>query len=89
MPTTIRQPLPGFLEDWRPDHRVLSDELRQHVARYIQAIVGRNDPESRGTVAVAGEARELWARFRVAYDDLRGEYQRSDHEDVGRALARI
>ncbi len=87
--TLDRSSAPGFLEDWKPDHRSLTDEQRAHVGAYIQAIVARGDPAARGAEAVATEARELWVRFRLAYDDLRGEYQRSEREDVGRALARI
>jgi hypothetical protein len=89
MPTLTQATSPGFLEDWKPDHRALSDEQRVHVGRYIQAIVRRGDPEARGAEAVAAEARELWMRFRLTYDDLRGDYMRSEREDVGRALVRI
>jgi hypothetical protein len=89
MPSSVHPPLPGYLEDWKSDHRALSDEQRAHAGAYIQAIVRRGDPEARGAEAVATEARELWVRFRETFDDLRGEYGRSEREDVGRALARI
>jgi len=89
MPSSVHPPLPGFLEDWKSDHRQLSDEQRTHVGAYIQAIVRRGDPEARGAEAVAIEARELWVRFRDNFDDARGEFMRGEREDVGRALARI
>jgi hypothetical protein len=87
--TVTHATAPGFLEDWKPDHRPLSDEQRAHVGGYIQAIVRRGDPEARGVEAVAAEARDLWIGFRETFDDLRGEFVRSENEDVGRALARI
>jgi hypothetical protein len=89
MRSTIHPPIPGFLEDWKADHRPLSDEQRAHVGSYIQAIVRRGDPAARGADAVANEARDLWMRFRETFDELRGEFMRSENEDVGRALARI
>ena len=89
MPTLTQAPTPGFLEDWKDDHRALSDEHRAHVGNYIQAIVQRGDPEARGAEAVAAQARELWVQFRLTYDDLRGDYMRSEREDVTRALSRI
>jgi hypothetical protein len=89
--TPVRPAGVTFLADWLGDrHRPLADAARDHVGRYVQAIVAHDDvvrglsPDAQRAVAAS-----LWKAFRVAYDDLRGPYARSEQEDVGRALGRI
>ncbi len=90
MPALIEQNLPPFLADWSTDHRPISDRHREHVGDYIMAIVARDasagdlEPE-----AAREEARRLWYQFRVTYDGLRGPYQRSEAEDVRRAMGQL
>ncbi len=82
--------LPQYLADWSSDHRPLSDAHRQQVGDYIMAIVSRqSDAESLGPDGVVDAARELWVQFRTTYDGLRGPYQRSEAEDVRRAMGRL
>ncbi|CAN5478660.1 MAG: hypothetical protein H0V12_06230 [Chloroflexi bacterium] len=84
--------LPPFLEDWKSDHRPLSDDQREHVGAYIAAILRRSagdGAEPADAPVVTAHARALWQAFRLGYDDLRGPYQCSEPEDVGRALSSI
>ncbi len=90
MPALIEQNLPPFLADWSPDHRPLSDAHRDEIGRYLMAIVARQaerdqlDPDD-----VRDEARRLWYRLRLLYDGLRGPFQRSEAEDVHRAMSQL
>lgn len=92
-PAIIEVPLieaPGFLTDWLSDHRSLAEGLRIETGKYITAIVnlhvaiGRTESEQ-----VGAEATGLWQTWRTFYDDLRGIYGRSDHEDFGKAMRRL
>ena len=82
--------LPEYLADWSVDHRPLSDAHRAQAGDYITAIVTRDaDLASLGPGAVRERARALWVQFRTTYDQLRGPYQRSETEDVRRAMSKL
>jgi len=80
---------PATFSDWRRDHRDLPASGREQAVRYIDAIVAR-DPFVTGNDDLARSlARNLFIRFRTAFDELRGPFAKSDSEDVARALSRI
>jgi hypothetical protein len=81
---------PGFLADWRDDHRPLDEAARAAAGAYIAAIV-KGDRAARllGSRAVEARASELWIAFRESYDDMRGPFMKSNPEDVRRALGRL
>jgi hypothetical protein len=81
---------PGFLADWRDDHRPLDEAARTAAGAYIEAIV-RSDGAARllGPSAVEARASELWMAFRESYDDMRGPFMKSNAEDVRRALGHL
>lgn len=82
--------LPPFLADWSSDHRPISDAHRSQVGSYIMAILARDTSLAEaGEDAVREEARRLWVHFRTTYDGLRGPYQRSEAEDVRRAMGQL
>ena len=90
MPALIEQNLPPFLADWSSDHRPLTDAHRDEIGRYILAIVARQtERDSLDPEEVREEARRLWYRVRLTYDDFRGPFQRSEAEDVRRAMSQL
>lgn len=79
-----------YLRDWGRDHRDLDPRAREHVARYIAAILAREPFRAAiDEEAVAVRASELWHAFRIGYDGLRGPFGKSDDEDVARAMSRM
>lgn len=90
MPALIEQNLPPFLADWSSDHRPLTEAHRDQFGRYILAIVSRQT-EDHGLEPddVREEARRLWYRARLIYDGFRGPFQRSEAEDVKRAMSQL
>ena len=73
-----------FLEDWGTDHRTLLDDDRVHVGSYVLAICRHESP---GDIAAADQrAITYWMTFRTLYDEARGPYQKSPHEEVARCL---
>ena len=74
------------LIDWRRDHRALSPPSREHVRRYIEAIIAR-DPYIRSLPACEQEAYglRLWQSVRRRYDAL----NHTEREDVIRAMGVI
>ena len=92
--TTATRPaqgtLPVFLEDWKTNHRELSEESRAKVGRYIEAIVALS-VKNGGDTALSGEVtkRMLWRQFREFFDDLTGMFSRSEREDFIKAMKRL
>jgi hypothetical protein len=86
---TLSPTLPEFLEDWKPDHRQLSPANRERVGRYIEAILHRTGSADADPAEVALEARRIWLHFRTTFDDLLGPFQRSEREDVARAMTQL
>jgi hypothetical protein len=74
------------LIDWRRDHRALSEESRERVRLYIEAIIAR-DPYLRSLTADEQQVYglRLWQSFRRRYDAL----NHTEREDVIRAMGGI
>jgi hypothetical protein len=74
------------LLDWRRDHRALSPASREHVRRYIEAIIA-HDPWIRSLTAEEQQVYglRLWQAFRRHYDSL----NHTEREDVILAMDSI
>lgn len=82
--------VPGFLEDWAPNHRELDDAQRAQVGQYISAIATHKIHAGDLTVEQAPEfALAAWRRFRSTFDDLVGSYSKGPVEDFLRAMRKI
>jgi hypothetical protein len=74
------------LIDWRRDHRALSEQSREHVRLYIEAIIAR-DPYVRSLSADEQQVYglRLWQSFRRRYDAM----NHTEREDAIRAMGGI
>jgi hypothetical protein len=76
-----------FLVDWSADHRTLRDDDREQAGAYILAICRHESPED--IEAADLRAITYWMTFRTFYDESRGAYMKSPHEDAMRCLRRL
>ena len=82
--------LPGFLEDWAPNHRELEDAQRAQVGQYIAAIATHKIHAGDLNVEQTPEfALAAWRRFRSTFDDLVGPYSKGPVSDFPLAMRKI